>query len=143
MPVIPGSHGRQLRHTDTHAPNNVVARGQQVTAAPPEALAVDLVLTPGQISLHHVLIVHGSQPNRSSERRIGLALRYVTPQVKQEGGSRDSAALVRGTDRYGHFELEPRPERDMEPQLRGFHREILKRVSAELQSIPPRRCRGE
>ena len=33
----------------------------------------------------------------------------------------DSASLVRGEDLYGHFELEPRPERDFDPQAVALH----------------------
>ena len=57
---------------------------------------VDCILNPGEMSLHHVKLVHGSEPNRSNNRRIGLAIRYIPTDVKQLK-VRDSATLVRGS----------------------------------------------
>jgi len=39
--------------------------------------AVDLELEPGQMSLHDVYMLHGSNPNNSNRRRAGIALRYM------------------------------------------------------------------
>ena len=50
------------------------------------------------------------QPNRTNDRRIGLAIRYIPTYVRQTK-VRDSAMLVRGVDTYGHFDHEPRPRR--------------------------------
>ena len=50
------------------------------------------------MSLHHIKLVHGSGANASSDRRIGLAIRYIPTYVKQTK-VRDSAILVRGADR--------------------------------------------
>ena len=58
---------------------------------------VDCILNPGEMSLHHVKLVHGSEPNRSNDRRIGLAIRYIPTDVKQLK-VRDLATLVRGVD---------------------------------------------
>jgi non-heme Fe2+,alpha-ketoglutarate-dependent halogenase len=53
-------------------------------------------------------VIHGSNPNRSSRRRCGLTLRYVPPSVRQIGlnsqGRSYTALLVRGEDRYYHFD---------------------------------------
>ena len=56
-----------------------------------EAKAVDLELSPGQMSLHHVGIVHGSNPNKSNKRRVGFAVRYIASHVRQTLGPRDFA----------------------------------------------------
>ncbi len=50
-------------------------------------------LRAGEVSLHHVKLVHGSAPNGSGERRIGLAIRYIPPEVRQLK-TRDSAAVA-------------------------------------------------
>ena len=42
-----------------------------------EAEAVDFVLQAGQVSLHDVYLVHGSEPNRSDKRRAGYVCRYM------------------------------------------------------------------
>ena len=86
-----------------------------------EAMAVDIVLQPGEMSLHNGLIVHGSGPNRSNDRRIGYGIRYIPPHVRQTSSLPDSATLVRGTDRYGCYELEPAPTRDFDPEALARH----------------------
>lgn len=113
MRVLPGSHQHdQLPHRDTFAPDNLLTRGQEVQVEVDERKVVDLVLAPGQMSLHHVLLVHGSDANVSSDRRIGIAIRYVPTYLRQIAGERDFATLVRGVDRYRHFQEEPRPRVD-------------------------------
>ena len=123
--VIPGSHHKgQLPHRDTYAAANLASRGQEVEVAVDEADAVDLELQPGEISLHHIMLVHGSEPNRSDTRRCGIVLRYVAAHVQPLDGFKDSATLVRGVDRYGHFAPEPVPQRDFDPPAVAFYNEI-------------------
>ncbi len=122
MRVVPGTHLlEQLPHQDTFAENNLLTRGQEVQVQVDPSKAVDVVLGPGEFSLHHVRLVHGSEPNLSGRRRIGFAIRYVPPYVRQVAGPRDSAMLVRGEDRYGHFEPEPRPRTDFGAAEREVH----------------------
>lgn len=126
MRVIPGTHKvKQLPHRDTFAPDNLLSRGQEIAVEVDTTKAVDVVLAPGQMSLHHVMLVHGSEPNSSGERRIGFAIRYVPTYVKQLSGVRDSATLVRGRDEYGHFVLEPAPRADFDAAAVAFHAEML------------------
>jgi hypothetical protein len=73
-----------------------------------------------------VRLVHGSPPNTSDDRRIGFAIRYIPTYLRQLFGD-DSASLVRGEDRYGHFELEPGPKRDMDPDMLALHQAITER----------------
>ena len=54
------------------------------------------------MSLHHIRLVHGSKPNTTADRRIGLAIRYIPTYVRQMKVA-DSATLVRGTDRVETF----------------------------------------
>ena len=58
----------------------------------------EVPLKAGEMSLHHILLVHGSKPNTTFDRRIGLAIRYIPTYVRQTKVA-DSATLVRGTDR--------------------------------------------
>jgi hypothetical protein len=133
MRVIPGTHTKdQLPHTDTHAGNNLLSRGQEVAVEVDEREAVDIVLAPGQMSLHHVRLIHGSGVNKAAHRRVGLALRYIPTRIYQTAGNEDSATLVRGTDRYGHFEREPRPTRDSDPECLAFHKRVMERTFAIL-----------
>ena len=127
MRVVPGSHRTPVAHVDTFHPDNLLSRGQELAVEVDEALARDIVLRPGEMSLHHVLIVHGSGANPSADRRIGFAIRYIPTRIRQVAGPRDSATLVRGADAFGHFELEPRPEADLDPAMVALHREISER----------------
>jgi hypothetical protein len=127
MDFIPGSHTRdQIPHRDTFARNNLLTRGQEIAVEVNEAEAVTVELQPGEMSLHHVRLVHGSPPNPSNDRRIGFAIRYIPTTVAQIAGE-DSATLVRGVDEHHHFALEPRPTRDMDPAFVQLHKEIAER----------------
>jgi non-haem Fe2+, alpha-ketoglutarate-dependent halogenase len=127
MDFIPGSHTKdQIPHRDTFAPNNLLTRGQEVAVEVDESQAVTVELEPGEMSLHHVRLVHGSPPNPSNDRRIGFAIRYIPTSVRQVAGE-DSATLVRGADQFHHFEHEPRPARDMDPEFVALHKAIAER----------------
>lgn len=132
MRVVPGTHRSQVPHTDTFAKENLLSRGQEVAVQVNEADAVDITLQPGEMSLHHVLIVHGSEPNRADWPRIGFAIRYVPTHVRQLSGEKDSALLVRGEDRFFHFEHETPPEDDLHPDAVARHKAILDRQLAIL-----------
>ena len=127
MRVIPGTQLRQHAHKDTFADANLLSRGQEVEVEVDLARAVNVVLAPGEISLHHVLLVHGSEPNRATHRRTGFAIRYVPTSVYQTAGVRESATLVRGTDRFKHFDHELPPEADMHPDAVARHAAIIDR----------------
>ena len=124
MKFIAGTHRQQVAHADTFDKNNLLTRGQEIAVEVNEADAVHAELKPGQASLHHVLLFHGSEPNRSDERRIGLAIRYIPTHLKQAVGSRDWATLVRGKDSYHHFEPAHVPKRDLEPEALEFHKMV-------------------
>jgi non-heme Fe2+,alpha-ketoglutarate-dependent halogenase len=125
MRVIPGTHkGEQVPHRDTFAQNNLLSRGQEIEVEVDGSKAVDLVLQPGEMSLHHVRLIHGSEPNPSARRRIGFAIRYLPTHVRQTVGARDFASLVRGVDTYQHFEPEQRPDADMSASARAFHARV-------------------
>ena len=110
MRVVPGSHRNPiLPHKDTYAPQNLLSRGQEVQADVDEKDAVDVILQSGQMSLHHVNIIHGSNPNPSEQSRFGFAIRFTTPKTKQIEGEPPTAVLARGRDDYHHFELLPAP----------------------------------
>jgi len=125
MRVVPGSHTHEvLPHTDTFAPENLLSRGQEIRVEVDAEEAVALELLPGEMSLHHVKLIHGSEPNPSPERRIGLAVRYIPTYVRQTAGLIDSACLVRGTDRYGHFRPERRPSSDLSEAAIAHHADV-------------------
>ena len=123
MRVLPGSHqGELLPHQDEYRPDNMLTRGQEIAVQVDEAETVPMPLQPGELSLHNVRLAHASGPNQSEDRRIGLSLHYMPTRTKQVVGEWDSAALVRGEDRFGHFALTPRPAGDFDPAAVEFHK---------------------
>jgi ectoine hydroxylase-related dioxygenase (phytanoyl-CoA dioxygenase family) len=134
MKVMPGTHtGTQIPHVDTYHQDNLLSRGQEVAVEVDASKAVDLVLKPGEMSLHHIKLVHGSEPNRSGDRRIGMAIRYIPTHVRQTK-VRDSALLVRGVDRHGNFDPEPRPQRDVDEAALAAHADAVGRQVKALYS---------
>ncbi len=128
--VVPGSQRfGQLDHETTKTEANMLFFGQTAKIEINEHDVVDMELEPGQMSLHHMAIVHGSQPNRSDTPRMGVVLRYIRPDVRQIKG-RDSATLVRGADRCGHFDLEPRPMTDWSDAAVHAFKDAVNRPSA-------------
>lgn len=130
LQVIPGSHQLgQLSHRQTDSKDNMLFYGQTIEQPFQQAQHVNIELQPGQASIHHMVIAHGSQPNTTHLPRIGFVLRYMHPAVRQSKGV-DSATLVRGQDTHGHFELEPWPEQDFSPEAVAAFKKALMRPSA-------------
>lgn len=118
MRVIPGSHRLPPLPHKASPPSsrNMLFTHEEIAGPVDEAAAVDLLLEQGEMSLHHVKILHGSPPNGSSRRRYGYAIRYVAPHVRQRG-DQNTALLVRGRDEHGYFSPDPVPTRDMDPDI--------------------------
>jgi ectoine hydroxylase-related dioxygenase (phytanoyl-CoA dioxygenase family) len=123
MEFLPGSYRRgQLPHRAGVVAASVNRAGQAVTIDVDDAPAVHAPLRAGEFSLHHTLCLHRSQPNRSTGRRIGLAVSYVPTRVQHLGVKHKTPAmLVRGTDTFGHFALEPAPLADLDDAARAAY----------------------
>ena len=113
MRFVPGSHRSLVEHRDTFSETNMLSRGQEIAVDVDENDAVHVVLEPGEMSLHHGHMFHASGPNESDDRRIGLAIRYVTPAMRQTSGIKTYAHHVSGDDPFGNFELLPIPTATM------------------------------
>jgi len=122
MRVLPGSHRNEmLPHDDIYDPRNMLTRGQEIAVEVDENAAVTMALQPGQMSIHSVRLAHASGPNNSGDRRIGVSFHYMPTRSRQLVGEWDSAALVRGEDRFHHFAATPVPSRDLDPVAVAFH----------------------
>ena len=122
MRVMPGSHARDvLPHADLYHQDNVLTRGQEISAGIDEDKAVYMPLKPGQMSIHSIGTAHASAPNRSSDRRIGISMHFMPTHARQTIGDWDSAALVRGIDKYVNFHHTPLPGIDQDPAITAFH----------------------
>jgi len=127
MQFIPGTHRvEQLPHMDTFHRDNLLSRGQEISVEVDRSKAVGIDLKAGEMSLHHIKLVHGSEPNGSADRRIGFAIRYIPTHVRQTK-VRDSAQLVRGVDRFRHFDYEARPRADLDAGALAAHAEAVER----------------
>ncbi|MED5420343.1 MAG: phytanoyl-CoA dioxygenase family protein [Pseudomonadota bacterium] len=129
MRMLPRSHKNgTVSHSDTWDPDNILTRGQTITDEINEQDAVWIELKAGEVSLHHVYMFHASKPNFSDNRRVGLAIRYITPAARQTRVDEDYATLVSGKDRFGHFNTEIVPATTMAREAVAFHARL-----AELQ----------
>ena len=131
MKFVAGTHKSQQPHRDTFHEKNLLTRGQEIEVAVDESKAATVVLKAGEMSLHHVMVVHGSGPNESDDRRIGLAIRYIPAYVRQVK-MRDTATLVRGQDRFGNFDLEPAPKAPADAEALAAHKWAMDRQVAVL-----------
>ena len=135
MRVMPGSHiGEVLPHEDRYNENNMLTRGQEITEGVDDADAVHMPLEPGQMSIHNYRLAHASGPNNADDRRIGLSMHFMPPETAQIVGEWDSAALVRGEDRYRHFEPTPVPSCDFDPPAVAFHARATRAIREVLYS---------
>jgi ectoine hydroxylase-related dioxygenase (phytanoyl-CoA dioxygenase family) len=111
MRTIPGSHKLGLMDHDTvsNDPNLLNRRGERISMDVKESEAIDVVLRPGEMSLHHTNIVHGSNPNTSDGPRIGFIVRFVTNQTTNSGRL---VVHARGQADCSHLKLAPPPAQD-------------------------------
>lgn len=115
--VVPRSHRLGLvPHADRPNPNNLTTRGltAQVDIDSPH----DIVMREGEMSLHHPLILHASNPNDSAESRIGFSATYSTPALT---ASRTAVAWVRGDGPKDCFTIvEQPPQRSLEDAIAAY-----------------------
>ena len=99
-----GSHKDNLKeHEQMFNEGNLLTRGQTVNNVPREK-TIPLILEAGQMSLHHPKVVHGSDLNKSNDRRIGFVIQsYIGSNVKQVLG-KNSVQIARGKDDFNYHE---------------------------------------
>lgn len=126
MEVLPlGGEKRQMHHV-AHVVENSVNRSAQVIVEPMDESTIEAMpLKAGSFSIHHGMTPHRSAPNTTAARRIGLGLNYIAPTVRPIGAHRTGAMLVRGEDRYGHFERVDGATAELHPDARATHERIV------------------
>ena len=109
MRMWSGSHKDDLKeHDQKFNEGNLLTRGQTVKNVP-KKITTPLILKAGQMSLHHPTIVHGSDINKSNDRRIGFVIQsYIGTNVKQVLG-KNSVQLARGVDKFNYHKKIKRP----------------------------------
>ena len=122
MRMLPGSHLTDtMAHEDTFHDDNMLTRGQTISDDVDESKSVNIEADTGEAVFFTYRIAHASHPNRSNDRRIGIAVRYISPSARQVKSDWDSATLIRGEDKFGNFVHEPKPEVDFDPVTVEFH----------------------
>ena len=74
-PIIP--------REDSFDDYNLLSRGQEIKVYVAEKDNTCGALDTGEFSLHHGLVIHGSGPNTTDNRRTGVVSRYISPHVKK------------------------------------------------------------
>ena len=131
MRMWSGSHKEKIKdHKDTYDKNNLLTRGQAVQNVPIEKTTPN-ILKAGQLSLHHPMIVHGSGPNKSNQRRIGFVIQsYIGTNVDQVLG-KIFVQQARGKDTFKYHDHTKRPVELMSKK----DIELKNKANAELAKI--------
>jgi len=82
MRVIPGTQNMALQHMQQRTDVRNVLSSEIDPALVDESKAVDVVLAPGDVSVHEPSIIHGSNANTSPMRRAGLTMRYIPTSTR-------------------------------------------------------------
>ncbi len=133
MRAVPGPERHGLAAADD--PQASHRHRRHVVDSVNEQKIVDVVLQAGEMSLHDATILHGSNPNTSSEKRVGFVIRYVTPEARSPV-DRSTAVLVRGTDRCHNFILVDPPNDDRDGSaLSGMKESAARHFDAVLENL--------
>ncbi|MGY8996069.1 MAG: phytanoyl-CoA dioxygenase family protein [Alphaproteobacteria bacterium] len=120
-----GTHKlRLVEHDNTYAPDNMLSHGQTARIDVENRDQVAVVLQPGEISMHHALLAHGSGPNTTHQPRVGICIRYLPGRIRHTSGPPLSAMLVRG-QHHGNLMLEDPPTADLSPEAIAQHTRLL------------------
>jgi hypothetical protein len=135
MDFVQGSHKNPiLPHEDSFDNHNLLSRGQEIAVDIAEEDKVSVELMSGQISLHHGLTIHGSGPNSSNDRRIGVAIRYLSPKMTSAHGEKDYAIPARGNCDTGNLRTYPVPTSDFSAEALEVYDEIREAQAAVMMA---------
>lgn len=111
MRVIPGSHTLDLQELHQRQDVDNVLGSEISQDVVEESKAVDVVLEPGDVSVHHPNIIHGSNANTSDQWRIGLTIRYI-PTSTRVLLENHEVLLMRGDSHDNGNVYSPQPRYD-------------------------------
>ena len=121
---------RQLHHAPLGLAHSINRAGQTIMEPFDDSAPVAMALPAGSFSLHHEFSLHRSAPNNAAHRRVGIGLNYVPTHVRVDGPVRCNAMLVRGEDKYGHFDLIEPPKAECDTAALAVHQEANDRYRA-------------
>jgi len=133
MEVVPGSHKLgQLHHGEVPSKDILLSKGQTIDVDYDRSKTAFMPVAPGQFSIHDTYLIHASGPNQSDHRRVGLGFSYIPTNARNIGSTRLTAMLVRGEDKFGYYDDEPRPRVSNGEAEQAFHREAVARFQRGL-----------
>ncbi|WP_233838031.1 phytanoyl-CoA dioxygenase family protein [Paraburkholderia sp. ZP32-5] len=122
MEVVPGSHKLgQLHHSEVPSDTILLSRGQTIDVPYDRSRTEFMPVKAGQCSLHDTYLIHASGPNQADFRRVGMAFSYIPASSRCVSDVRMTAMLVRGEDKWGYYDDEPRPQVDYGEAERAAH----------------------
>ena len=124
---------RQLHHAPLGLAHSINRAGQTIMEPFDDSAPVAMALPAGSFSLHHEFSLHRSAPNNAAHRRVGIGLNYIPTHVRVDGPVRCNAMLVRGEDKYGHFDLIEPPKAECDAAALAVHQEANDRYRANYQ----------
>ncbi|MPZ51202.1 MAG: phytanoyl-CoA dioxygenase family protein [Acidimicrobiia bacterium] len=113
--VVPGSHKTNLLDMVDSTEDAVLPSEIPVEVDEKDAFAFEL--EPGDVSVHHPNIFHGSDANTSTRWRRGLTIRFIPTSVKITDPDAASPILVRGHAVDDLNEYLPTPSLDPEHHM--------------------------
>jgi len=105
---IPGSQSLELQDLEEKEAVDAVLKSEIAMDVNTED-AVPVELEPGDVSIHHPNVVHGSEPNTSYNWRRGLTIRYIPATTSIEEDPWEAAFMLRGEPEPGVNSYQPWP----------------------------------
>ncbi|MEQ7127051.1 phytanoyl-CoA dioxygenase family protein [Actinopolymorpha sp. B11F2] len=107
--LVPGTHKLDVAGMRDNTEVESVL-GKEIAVDIDEDAAVDVILEPGDVEVHHPHIVHGSNANTSPHRRCGLTIRYIptTTRIVTDDPPWASAFHLRGEPGVNPYQPRPR-----------------------------------
>ena len=122
MRMVAGLHkAGPIPHIEDPQPDHIIRLGKGIHGRFTDEDGELVPVPAGSMSLHHTHTPHSSPPNRGGDRRIGVGISYIPAHVRPLTEPRNSALLVRGRDRYGHFHPEERLVQSESDAARAAH----------------------
>ena len=113
LEFMPGSHRLRVPHVAVQGAGRFARKADP--AFVDETKKVSIELEPGEFVIFDRWLLHGSPANVSSQRRLGLAVRIIPPQVKVDISKMSprfpelGVQVIRGSDTAGRNHIVPAP----------------------------------
>ena len=128
MRVIPGSHTRRSDRPSRYLrrEQSALSRGQEIAVEVDEAQARMLELQPGEMSLHHVRLIHGSRPEPLGQAAASALPSAICRPMSARSSARATARRWSAASTRSAISCRSRrPDADLSPAARAFHAQIM------------------